>query len=94
MVQKLRQASGLCLIEFAVMGALMIGVMLPALAMIADNILDILNDLAEDLDVIDDLVADIDLEGMMPESNEDNDSNDDGGGSGGGSGSGGYCGCI
>lgn len=65
------QQSGFCLIECVVLTALMFGVMLPAMAVIADNVLDILNDLAEDLDVIDDLVADLDLEGMMPESNED-----------------------
>ncbi len=69
---------GLILIEYAVLAALMLGVMLPAIAMIADNVLDILNDLAEDLDVIDDLVAEIDLGDTveMPESNEDDDSND------------------
>ena len=69
---------GLCLIEYTVMAALLLGVMLPALAMIADNILDILNDLAEDLDAIDDLVADLDLGDTveMPESNEDDDSHD------------------
>ena len=74
----LRKQQGLCLIEYTVLAALLLGVMLPALAVIADNVLDILNDLAEDLDVIDDLVADIDLGDTvdMPESNEDNDSND------------------
>jgi len=78
----LRNAKGLCLIEFAVLSALLLGVMLPAIAMIADNVLDILNDLAEDLDAIDDLVAEIDLGDTveMPESNEDNDSHDDDGG--------------
>lgn len=80
MVARFRQQKGFCLIECVVLGAFMLGVMLPALAMIADNILDILNDLAEDLDMIDDLVADLDLGDTvpMPESNEDNDSNDPG----------------
>ena len=82
MIRKFRQEKGLCIIEFTVLAALMLGVMLPAIAMIADNVLDILNDLAEDLDAIDDLVADLDLGDTvaMPESNEDNDSNDDDGG--------------
>ena len=69
---------GLLIIEYTVMAALFIGVMLPALALVADQILDILNDLAEDLDMIDDLVADLDLEGLMPESNEDTDPGDQG----------------
>ncbi len=71
----LGKEKGLLIIEYAVMGALFIGIMLPALAMIADNVLDILNDLAEELDVIDDWVADLDLE-MVIESNEDDDLND------------------
>lgn len=66
---------GFLLIEFVVLSALFIGVMLPALAMIADNILDILNDLAEELDIIDDFVADLDLD-IVIESNEDDDIND------------------
>ena len=65
----------LCIIEFAVMSALLIGVMLPAIAIIADNVLDILNDLAEDLDTIDDFVANLDLD-ITIESNEDDDIND------------------
>ncbi len=69
---------GLVLIEYTVLAALMISVMLPAIALVADQVLDILNDLAEDLDVIDDLVADLDLEGMMPESDEDTDPGDTG----------------
>lgn len=74
----LQRNKGLCLIEYTVLTALMLGVMLPAIAMIADQVLDILNDLAEDLDVIDDYVADLDLEGMMPESDEDGTGEDQG----------------
>ncbi len=78
MKRLIRQEKGLLLLEYAVLSALMLGVMLPALAMIADQILDILNDLAEDLDVIDDLVADLDIDGLMPESDEDGTQDDQG----------------
>jgi len=66
---------GVALIEYTILVGLLGLVMVVAIANVADQILDIWNDLAEDLDTIDDCVADADVE--CPESNEDSGRDDD-----------------
>jgi len=65
---------GQALIEYTILVGLLGLVMAVAVANVADQVLDIWNDLAEDLDTIDDCVADQDIE--CPESNEDNNRKD------------------
>ena len=69
-----RLENGQALIEYTIIVGLLGLVMAVAVANVADQILDIWNDLMEDLDTIDDCVADADIE--CPESDED-DSKDD-----------------
>jgi len=61
---------GQALIEYTILTGLLGLVLVVAIANVADQILDIWNDLMEDLDTIDDCVADMDVE--CPESDEDN----------------------
>lgn len=67
---------GQALIEYTVLIALITLTVIVAVSTVADEILDIWNDLAEDLDTIDDYVADTDVEDFMPESNEDGNDED------------------
>ena len=60
---------GQALIEYTIITGLLGLMLVVAIANVADQILDIWNDLNEDLDTIDDCVADVDVE--CPESNED-----------------------
>jgi len=68
---------GQALIEYTIIVGLLALVMAVAIANVADQVLDIWNDLNEDLDAIDDCVADSDI--VCPESNEDGDKDDGGG---------------
>ena len=77
----LRNENGQALIEYTIIVGLIGLVLAVAVANVADQILDIWNDLNEDLDTIDDCVADADI--VCPESNEDGDG-DDGESNGGG----------
>ena len=70
----LKTEKGQALIEYTIVVGLIGLIMAVAIANVADQILDIWNDLAEDLDTIDDCVADLDV--VCPESNEDNDYKD------------------
>lgn len=65
---------GQAIIEYTIVASLIGLVMAVAIANVADELLDIWNDLAEDMDTIDDCVSNIDIE--CPESNEDNEQND------------------
>jgi len=71
----IKTEKGQAIIEYTILVALIGLVMAVAVANVADNLLDIWNDLAEDIDTIDDCISDIDI--VCPESNEDSDSNDD-----------------
>ena len=66
---------GQALIEYTILMGLLGLMLVVAVANVADQILDIWNDLMEDLDTIDDCVADLDVE--CPESNEDDGNEDD-----------------
>jgi len=68
---RIKTEKGQAIIEYTILVALIGLVMAVAVATVADNLLDIWNDLAEDLDAIDDCVSDIDI--VCPESNEDGD---------------------
>jgi len=65
----LKQNTGQALIEYTIIVGILGLVLAVAIANVADQVLDIWNDLNEDLDSIDDCVADADIE--CPESNED-----------------------
>ena len=65
----MRHEKGQALIEYTIIVGLISLAVVVAVGNVADQILDIWNDLAEDLDTIDDCVADADVE--APESNED-----------------------
>lgn len=71
---------GQALIEYTILAGLLGLVLVVAVANVADQILDIWNDLMEDLDTIDDCVADMDV--VCPESNEDDGNEDDTGNGG------------
>jgi len=66
----IKSEKGQAMIEYTLMVALLGLVMAVAIAQVADELLDIWNDLLEDMGTIKDCVADIDIE--CPESNEDN----------------------
>ena len=70
----LRNENGQALIEYTIIVGLIGLVLAVAVANVADQILDIWNDLNEDLDTIDDCVADADI--VCPESQEDDDNED------------------
>jgi len=70
----LRHESGQALIEYTIIVGLLGLVLAVAVANVADQVLDIWNDLNEDLDTIDDCVADSDIE--CPESDEDDSKED------------------
>jgi len=70
----IKTKKGQAIIEYTILVSLIGLVMAIAIANVADNLLDIWNDLMEDLDAIDDCVSDIDIE--CPESNEDNGNGD------------------
>jgi len=65
----LKNEKGQALIEYTIIVGLISLATVVAIGNVADQILDIWNDLAEELDTIDDCVADADVE--APESNED-----------------------
>lgn len=65
----LKLEDGQALIEYTIIVGLLGLAMAVAIGNVADQLLDIWNDLAEDLDTIDDGVANADVE--FPESNED-----------------------
>jgi len=69
-MQIVKKEKGQAIIEYTLMVALLGLVMAVAIANVADNLLDIWNDLLEDIGTIKNCVADIDIE--CPESNEDN----------------------
>ena len=71
---RIKTEKGQAIIEYTILVSLIGLIMAVAIANVADEILDIWNDLMEDLDTIDDCVSDIDI--VCPESNEDA-SNDD-----------------
>jgi len=68
-MRRIKTEKGQAIIEYTILVALIGLVMAVAVATVADNLLDIWNDLAEDLDTIDDCVSDIDI--VCPESDED-----------------------
>jgi len=65
----MRREHGVAIIEYTILTGLIGLVLMVAIANVADQILDIWNDLMEDLDTIDDCVADCDI--VCPESDED-----------------------
>lgn len=71
---RVKTEKGQAMIEYTIIASLIGLVMAVAIANVADELLDIWNDLAEDLDTIDDCVSDIDIE--CPESNEDPNNGD------------------
>ncbi len=71
----LRGQKGQALIEYTILTGLIGLAMVVAIANVADQIMDIWNDLTQDLDEIDDGVADLDL--TFPESNPDGCDSDD-----------------
>lgn len=86
----MKREHGAAIIEYTILTGLIGLVLAVAIANVADQLLDIWNDLAEDLDTIDDCVSDLDI--VCPESNEDGDPDDNGNGNGnGGNGNGGNC---
>jgi len=84
-LERLRKEKGQALIEYTIIVGLLGLAMVVAIANVADQIMDIWNDLMEDLDTIDDGVSDSDL--TFPVSNADG-SNKDGGADHGGIGQG------
>jgi len=71
----LRGQKGQALIEYTILTGLIGLAMVVAIANVADQIMDIWNDLTQDLDEIDDGVADLDL--TFPVSNPDGCDSDD-----------------
>ena len=69
MKSPLRHENGQALVEYTIIVGLLSMALIVAVGNVADQILDIWNDLAEDLDTIDDGVANADVE--WPESDED-----------------------
>ncbi|MCD6505901.1 hypothetical protein J7M22_04670 [Candidatus Poribacteria bacterium] len=84
-LERLRSDKGQALIEYTILMGLLGLAMVVAIANVADQIMDIWNDLTQDLDTIDDGVSDSDL--TFPVSNADG-SNKDGGANHGGIGQG------
>ena len=74
-LERLRSDKGQALIEYTILVGLLGLAMVVAIANVADQIMDIWNDLMEDLDTIDDGVADSDL--VFPESDVDDTSETD-----------------
>ena len=68
-LERLRREKGQALIEYTIIVGLLGLAMVVAIANVADQIMDIWNDLMQDLDTIDDGVADSDA--VFPESDED-----------------------
>jgi len=69
------EEKGQALIEYTILTGLLGLMLIVAVANVADQILDIWNDLNEDMDTIDDCVADMDV--VCPESDEDDGNEDD-----------------
>ena len=84
-LERLRSDKGQALIEYTILMGLLGLAMVVAIANVADQIMDIWNDLTQDLDTIDDGVSDSDV--TFPVSNPDG-SNKDGGADHGGIGQG------
>ncbi len=76
-LERLRREKGQALIEYTILAGLLGLAMMATIANVADQVMDIWNDLTQDLDVIDDGNADLDV--RFPVSDEDG-SNQDGGG--------------
>jgi len=75
-LERLRRERGQALIEYTILVGLLGLAMIATIANVADQIMDIWNDMTQDLDVIDDGNADLDV--RFPVSDE-NGSNQDGG---------------